>query len=116
MQCAIRIPANESLERDIVELLTRPVGRPSQKPVATYKGLLYQNGELEDGAAGGSEGGVPVGGDVPPSPIHRDQPVDGQSGCGPFLQQARHGGALDQRRQQAVKMRRLSCHYWSIAY
>src|SRR6202165_1645314 len=30
---AIRIPANDSLERDIGELLTRPVGRPSHKPV-----------------------------------------------------------------------------------
>jgi hypothetical protein len=29
---AIRIPANDSLERDIAELLPRPVGRPSQKP------------------------------------------------------------------------------------
>src|ERR1700680_5128282 len=39
---AIRIPANENLERDIAELLTRPVGRPSQKPVVWYKGFLYQ--------------------------------------------------------------------------
>jgi hypothetical protein len=39
---AIRIPANDSLERDIVELLTRPVGRPSHKPVVWYKGFLYQ--------------------------------------------------------------------------
>jgi Transposase DDE domain group 1 len=39
---AIRIPANDSLERDIVELLTRPVGRPSYKPVVWYKGFLYQ--------------------------------------------------------------------------
>ena len=39
---AIRIPANESLERDIAELLTRPVGRPSHKPVVRYKGFLYQ--------------------------------------------------------------------------
>jgi hypothetical protein len=30
---AIRLPANENLERDIAELLTRPVGRPSHKPV-----------------------------------------------------------------------------------
>ena len=30
---AIRIPANGSLERDLAELLTRPVGRPSHKPV-----------------------------------------------------------------------------------
>jgi hypothetical protein len=39
---AIRIPANENLERDIAELLTRPVGRPRQKPVVWYKGFLYQ--------------------------------------------------------------------------
>ncbi len=29
---AIRIPANDNLERDIAELLTRPGGRPSHKP------------------------------------------------------------------------------------
>ena len=39
---AIRIPANESLERDIAELLKRPLGRPSHKPVVWYKGFLYQ--------------------------------------------------------------------------
>ena len=39
---AIRIPANENLERDITELLTRPVGRPSHKPVFRYKSFLYQ--------------------------------------------------------------------------
>jgi Transposase DDE domain group 1 len=39
---AIRIPANENLERDIAELLTRPSGRPSHKPVIWYKGFLYQ--------------------------------------------------------------------------
>jgi hypothetical protein len=39
---AIRIPVNDSLERDIAELLTRPVGRPSHKPLVWYKGFLYQ--------------------------------------------------------------------------
>ena len=39
---AIRIPANDSLEREIVELLRRPLGRPSYKPVARYKSFLYQ--------------------------------------------------------------------------
>ena len=39
---AIRIPSNDSLERDIAELLTRPVGRPSHKPVVWYKSFLYQ--------------------------------------------------------------------------
>ncbi len=42
MKYAIRIPANESLERDIAELLTRPVGRPSHKPVVRYKSFVYQ--------------------------------------------------------------------------
>ncbi|HVB97970.1 MAG TPA: transposase, partial [Candidatus Dormibacteraeota bacterium] len=41
---AIRIPANDALERDIEELLTRPAGRPSHKPVVWYKGFLYQAG------------------------------------------------------------------------
>jgi hypothetical protein len=39
---AIRIPANDNLERDIAELLTRPVGRPSHNPLVWYKGFLYQ--------------------------------------------------------------------------
>ena len=39
---AIRIPSNDSLERDIAELLTRPVGRPSYKPAVWYKSFLYQ--------------------------------------------------------------------------
>lgn len=42
MKYAIRLPANENLERDIEELLTHPVGRPSQKPVVRYMGLLYK--------------------------------------------------------------------------
>ena len=40
--CGCRIPANDSLERSIAELLARPVGRPSQKPVVWYKGSLYR--------------------------------------------------------------------------
>jgi hypothetical protein len=39
---AIRIPSNDNLERDIAELLPRPVGRPSHKPVVWYKSFLYQ--------------------------------------------------------------------------
>jgi hypothetical protein len=42
VEYAIRIPSNESLERDIAELLIRPVGRPSHKPVVWYKSFLYQ--------------------------------------------------------------------------
>jgi len=39
---AIRLPANESLERDVAELLPRPVERPSVKPLVEYKSALYQ--------------------------------------------------------------------------
>ena len=38
---AIRLPANDNLLRDIEELLTRPVGRPSYKPIVWYKGFLF---------------------------------------------------------------------------
>jgi hypothetical protein len=37
LKYAIRIPANENLERDIAELPPRPVGRPSVKPLEEYK-------------------------------------------------------------------------------
>src|SRR6516164_869129 len=39
---AIRLPANANLERKITKLLTRPVGRPSYKPVVRYKSFPYQ--------------------------------------------------------------------------
>jgi len=39
---AIHIPANENLERDVAELLPRPVGRPSHKPIVWYRGFLYR--------------------------------------------------------------------------
>lgn len=44
---AIHIPANDNLERDIAELLTRPAGRPSHKPVVW---LSLPSGQLEEGA------------------------------------------------------------------
>ena len=39
---AIRIPSNENLERNVAELLPRPVGRPSHKPIVWYKSFLYK--------------------------------------------------------------------------
>src|SRR6202023_4208607 len=39
---AIRLPANDNLQRNIREMLTRPVGRPSFKPVVRFKSFLYQ--------------------------------------------------------------------------
>jgi hypothetical protein len=39
---AIRLPANDNLERKVAQLLTRPVGRPSYKPAVRYKSFFYQ--------------------------------------------------------------------------
>ena len=49
---AIRIPAKDSLERDIAKLLPPPVGRPSHRPIVWYKGFLYQAPVLADAAYG----------------------------------------------------------------
>ncbi len=39
---AIRIPANKSLELEIEEILFRPPGRPSLKPLVRYQSFRYQ--------------------------------------------------------------------------
>jgi hypothetical protein len=41
---AIGIPANESLEWEIAELLARPPGRPSHKPLVRYKSFSHRAG------------------------------------------------------------------------
>jgi hypothetical protein len=61
---AIRIPVNENLERDITEVLTRPVGRPSHKPVVRYKGFLYQATSWKMARRVAGKGGVPLWGAV----------------------------------------------------
>ncbi len=42
VQYAIRIPANNSLELEIEDILFRPPGRPSRKPLVRYKSFRYQ--------------------------------------------------------------------------
>ena len=96
---AIRIPANDSLERDIAELLTRPVGRPSHKPVVWYKGFLYQAASWKTARRVVAKVEFHFGELFPRVGLHRDQPGDGQPGGGAVLQQARDGGAVDQGRQ-----------------
>ncbi len=46
-QYAIRLPANTVLQREIEPLLTRPVGRPSNKSVLWYHDFLYQAGSWD---------------------------------------------------------------------
>ena len=79
---AIRIPANENLERDIAELLPRPVGRPSVKPLVEYKSFLYQ-------AATWNKARRVVAKverrPVPASGLHRHEPEAPQPGSGAVL-------------------------------
>ena len=39
---AIRLKSNGLLEREIVHLLTRPMGRPPEKPIVRYHDFMYQ--------------------------------------------------------------------------
>jgi hypothetical protein len=39
---AIRTPANETLEWEVAEILFRPQGRPSRKPLVRCRSFLYQ--------------------------------------------------------------------------
>src|SRR5216683_225527 len=95
---AIRLPGNDNLQRNITELLTRPVGRPSHKPVVRFKSFSQSGGQLADDAASGGEGRVPRRGIVPPGRLHRDQSWDFKPGGGAVLQQTREGRTVDQGR------------------
>ncbi len=96
---AIRIPANDSLERDIAELLTRSVGRPSHEPVVWYKSFLYQAVSWKTTRRVVAKVEFHLSGLFPPRGVHRDQPGNGQPGDSAILQQAGNGGAVDQRGQ-----------------
>jgi Transposase DDE domain group 1 len=47
VRCAIRLPANDVLERQIEDLLTRPRGRPSHAPLVRYRSFHYQAGSWD---------------------------------------------------------------------
>ena len=92
---AIRLPANDNLERDIAELLTRPVGRPSYKPVVRYKSFLYQAASWKMARRVVAKVEFHLRGIVPPGGVHRDQPRRLEPGGGALLQQAWDSGAVD---------------------
>jgi hypothetical protein len=107
---AIRIPANDNLERDIAELLTRPVRRPSHKPVAWYKGFLYRAASWKTARQGVAkvehhpgELFPRVGFIVTNLKAHSRDVVRFYNKRGTAEQWIKEG-------KQAVKMTRLSCH------
>ena len=94
---AIRLPANEVLQRKIAHLLTRPTEGPSPKPIVSHHDFTYQaqswqcipkrvvakvewhQGEL-----------------FPRVGLHSDQPELSTQRNSPLLQWPWHGGAVDQ--------------------
>jgi hypothetical protein len=94
---AIRIPANENLERDVAELLLRPVGRPSHKPIVWYKSFLYKAASWTTARRVVAKVEASCRGVVPAHGVHCDEPDPAEPGGGTVLQQAGHGRAVDQR-------------------
>ena len=96
MKCAIRIPADDSLERDIAELLPRPVGRPSQKPLVEYKGFLYQAASWKTARRVVAKVEHHAGELFPRLGFIVTNPDAAQPGGSTLLQQARYLRAMDQ--------------------
>ena len=44
---AVRLPANEVLQKHVKHLLKRPAGRPQKKPIVRYHDFLYQAGSWD---------------------------------------------------------------------
>jgi Transposase DDE domain group 1 len=99
VQYAIRLPANDNLQRNITELLTRASGTAELQAGGAVQEFSLSGGELDDSPAGGGEGQVPLRGIVPPRRLHCDQSWDSKPGGGALLQQAWHGRAVDKGRQ-----------------
>ena len=92
---AIRIPANETLERGNCRTTAASGGKAEPEAADRVQGVPLPSGQLEDGPASGGQGGASRGRVVSARGLHRDQPDAALPGGGPLLQQTRN---------------RLSCH------
>jgi len=93
---AIRIPANDTLGAGRRGVADAARGQTQSQAGGPVQERPVPSRQLDDGAAGGGEGGVSLWGTVPPRGLHRDDPGDGGPGGGTILQQAGDGGAVDQ--------------------
>jgi hypothetical protein len=96
---AIRLPANDHLQRNITELLTRPVGRPSQKPVVRFKSFLYQAASWTIARRVVAKVEFHCGELLPRVGFIVTNLGTSSRVVVRFLQQARHGRAVEQGRQ-----------------
>jgi hypothetical protein len=81
----IRIPSNDTLEQAVAELLTRPVGRPSHKPVVRYTSFRYQAGSWKIARRVVAKVEFRYDELFPRGGLHRDDPRGGQPGRGAVL-------------------------------
>ena len=95
----IRLPANDNLERKVAQLLKRPVGRPSYKPVVRYRSFFYQAASWESARRVVAKVEFHFGELFPRVGFIVTNLADFKSRGGAVLQQARYGRAVDQRGQ-----------------
>src|SRR5262249_29325467 len=107
---AIRIPANDSLERDIAELLPRPVGRPGHKPVARYKSFLYKAASWKKARRVVAEVGPHAGESFPRVGFLVTNLETPSRAVVRFYNKRGTAEQWIKEGKQAVKMTRLSCH------
>ncbi len=82
---AIRLPTNDNLQRNIMELLTRPVGRPSHKPVVRFKRFSIRQ-RVGSRCGGWSRRWSSITGNCSPAWLHRDESGGIKPGGGAVLQ------------------------------
>ena len=104
IQYAIRLPANDVLQRRIGHLLTRPAGRPPKKPIISFASSRYQ-------AKGWTRPRRVVAriewhqGELYPRVGLIATNLSRPSECVvKFLQRPWHGGTMDQRRQERAPL------------
>ena len=95
MKYAIRLPANENLRREVAELLVRPVGRPTRKPLVRYRSFLYRAASWSKARRVVAKVEHHAGELFPTGQLHRHQPDSAEPLRGALLQQARDGRAVD---------------------
>jgi hypothetical protein len=77
---AIRIPANDSLERDNCGVADAARGEAEPQASRSVQGLSLPSGQLEDSTTSSGEGGVPRRRVVSASWLHRHEPEPARSG------------------------------------
>ena len=108
---AIRLPANDNLQRNISGVVDAASGTAKPQAGVSIQKFSLSGGELDDSPAGGGEGRVPLRGVVSPRRLHRDQLGDSTSRAVVRFYNKR--GTAEQwikESKQAVALTRLCCH------